>query len=126
MFYVSSHGQMDLLLPTEQRYEKVGYPRTLSQKNHSRPNPQLRLTENSPKENHELPQSLDHIFDALIGQFTANLSTASLINAYVDWINHLCLSPSKQYELILKAFRKSFRCFLYALAATQQNHASYM
>lgn len=93
-------------------------------KNQLRPSPQLRLTENSPKENHELPQSLDHIFDALIGQFTANLSPASLINAYVDWINHLCLSPSKQYELILKAFRKNFRCFLYSLAATQQDHAS--
>ncbi|MES2356441.1 MAG: alpha/beta fold hydrolase [Pseudomonadota bacterium] len=60
---------------------------------------------------------LDRLTKTWLGHFTANLSPASLINAYVDWMIHLGASPSKQHELTVKALRKSFRLMLYMLTA---------
>ena len=57
---------------------------------------------------------LDQLTKTWIGYFTANLSPASLINAYVDWTIHLIASPSKQQELAVKAIRKNFRWMLTA------------
>ena len=62
-------------------------------------------------------RTLDRLANAWIGHFTANLSPASLMNAYMDWITHLSLSPSKQHDLMVKALRKSIRWSMYALAA---------
>lgn len=57
---------------------------------------------------------LDLIANAWLGRFTGNISPAALINAYNDWLVHLRLSPTKQTELVRKAWRKFWRWNLYA------------
>jgi len=64
---------------------------------------------------------LDLISQAWLGRFTGNISPAALINAYNDWLVHLRLSPSKQTELVGKAWRKFWRWNLYAFDPTHAN-----
>ena len=58
---------------------------------------------------HEAPADLDRAFKAWLGGFTADLSPAALTLAYVDWLMHLQLSPSKHQELVTDAWEKFFR-----------------
>jgi polyhydroxyalkanoate synthase len=63
------------------------------------------------------PDSYDRIAHARLGRMTAGLSPASLGAAYLDWAVHLAVSPGKQGELWLKAWRKAHRFALWALGA---------
>ena len=65
----------------------------------------------------DLAHQLDLATNAWIGHFTGNISPAALINAYNDWLVHLRLSPSKQAELLMKAWKKIVRWNLYAMNA---------
>jgi polyhydroxyalkanoate synthase subunit PhaC len=66
---------------------------------------------------------LDMVFKAWLGRFTGNISPASVTNAYTDWLTHLVLSPSKQSELIQKAYKKFGRWTIHAcdLACADQS-----
>jgi len=69
----------------------------------------------TPHEEEDKPTTADRLFHAVMAQFTAGLSPASLAMAYFDWILHLSQSPGKQKILVEKAVRKSTRLGLYAM-----------
>ncbi|MEQ8824649.1 MAG: alpha/beta fold hydrolase [Filomicrobium sp.] len=52
---------------------------------------------------------LDRSFHAGLARYSAGISPAALITAYLDWAVHLSLSPGKQFELQQKFFRKTAR-----------------
>jgi len=79
---------------------------------------------NEQKTEHEYSPLLDQLTKVWLGHFTANISPASLISAYVDWMIHLMASPSKQYELIEKAARKSLLWSMYIINAVQPEKAT--
>ncbi len=58
--------------------------------------------------------SLDQPLHGTLARFTGGISPAALTQAYVDWAQHLLLSPDKQAELGDKAARKWFRYLDYA------------
>ncbi|MCG2583978.1 alpha/beta hydrolase [Massilia sp. TS11] len=66
----------------------------------------------------------DLILNAMLGRVTGNISPAAIGLAYIDWLSHLSLSPSKREELVLKAWKKLWRWQMYALrlAANGGNH----
>ena len=51
----------------------------------------------------------DRSLHAGIARFTAGLSPAALVAAYMDWATHLALSPGKRAQLVEKGVRKSAR-----------------
>ena len=59
--------------------------------------------------------TLDRLVHANMGRLTANLSPASVGNAFADWAFHLAISPGKQAELGVKALRKATRLAIYAV-----------
>jgi len=61
------------------------------------------------------PQELDRVVHTQLARFTQGVSPATLGNASLDWLTHLALSPSKQHELLEKAFLKSICITEYAL-----------
>ncbi len=63
-------------------------------------------------------QVLDRLVQANMGRLTANLSPASVGQAFADWAFHLASSPGKQIELAVKAWRKSARLGMYAMEYT--------
>ena len=82
----------------------------------SLPSPQIDETQQmSPAD------QMDLITNAWLGKFTGNISPAAMINAYNDWLVHLRLSPSKQAELLKKAWRKLLRWNRYAFDSTNTN-----
>ncbi len=58
--------------------------------------------------------SLDRMFHAWLGRMTLGLSPPALMLAYLDWLVHLAVLPSKQAELLQKALRKALRLSLYS------------
>ena len=58
--------------------------------------------------------SLDRMFHAWLGRMTLGLSPPALMLAYLDWLVHLAVLPSKQAELLQKALRKALRLGLYS------------
>ena len=76
---------------------------------------------NTPHDDEDKPTTADRLFHAVMAQFTAGLSPASLAMAYADWILHLSQSPGKQGILIEKAVRKSIRIGLYATRNLTEN-----
>jgi len=58
--------------------------------------------------------ALDRLVHANMGRLTANISPASVANAFADWAFHLAISPGKQAELGVKALRKATRLAIYA------------
>jgi polyhydroxyalkanoate synthase len=58
--------------------------------------------------------ALDRVVHANMGRVTANVSPASVGNAFADWAFHLAISPGKQVELGVKALRKATRLAIYA------------
>jgi polyhydroxyalkanoate synthase len=58
---------------------------------------------------------LDRRFNSTLGRFTKGISPAALSYSFLDWLQHLTLSPGKQTELILKAYRKAYRFAKYGL-----------
>ena len=78
--------------------------------------------------NHSEPENpstqLDMILKAWLGQFTGNISPASVANAYTDWLTHLKLSPSKQTELVQKAYRKFWRWAMHACDLSRANQSN--
>lgn len=68
----------------------------------------------------EFADFVDRTVHAGLARFTAGLSPAALISAYLDWGLHLAGSPGKRMQLIEKAARKTTRLANYAgRAATQ-------
>ena len=55
----------------------------------------------------EVPNDLDRMLHAMMGQFTQGISPTSLALAWCDWAMHLAQSPGKWQELVRKADRKS-------------------
>lgn len=53
--------------------------------------------------------SLDQPLNAALGRVTGGISPTALSQAYIDWAQHLLMSPDKQIELVLKAQRKFLR-----------------
>ena len=88
------------------------YWRTASQQCVVQPHQDLPST---PHEEEDKPTTADRLFHAVMAQFTAGLSPASLAMAYFDWMLHLSQSPGKQKILVEKALRKTTRLGLYAM-----------
>lgn len=57
----------------------------------------------------EVFRATDRISDAIVAQFTAGLSPASLALSFLDWWFHLASAPGKRAELSVKAARKAAR-----------------
>lgn len=64
--------------------------------------------------NHGL-EVIDRRFNAALGRFTKGISPAALSYSFLDWLQHLTLSPGKQTELVLKAYRKMYRFAKYGM-----------
>jgi polyhydroxyalkanoate synthase len=60
-------------------------------------------------------ESLDRMVHANMARLTANLSPASIGQAFADWVLHLAAAPGKQIELSVKAMRKTARLGFYAV-----------
>ncbi len=56
----------------------------------------------------------DRSLHAAMARFTAGLSPAALVYAYLDWAAHLAYAPGKRMQLIDKAVRKAVRFTNYA------------
>jgi polyhydroxyalkanoate synthase len=61
----------------------------------------------------EAPNALDALTRSALGRVTQGLSPAAMVQAYMDWLVHLAISPGKQRELREKAQRKLTRLLLY-------------
>ena len=61
----------------------------------------------------EAPNVLDALTRSALGRVTQGLSPAAMVQAYMDWLVHLAISPGKQQELREKAQRKLTRLLLY-------------
>ncbi len=59
-------------------------------------------------------KDLDRIVMAAVGRLTGGMSPIALWMAYIDWITHLQLSPSKQQELLIDGWHKVARWQGYA------------
>jgi polyhydroxyalkanoate synthase len=57
---------------------------------------------------------LDRVLRANLATWTGNISPPSVGLALTDWLFHLALSPGKQLELQVKAWRKATRLAIYA------------
>ena len=57
---------------------------------------------------------LDRVLRANLATWTGNISPPSIGLALADWLAHLTLSPGKQLELQVKAWRKATRLATYA------------
>lgn len=60
---------------------------------------------------------IDRLLHAWVARFSAHISPTSLILAFVDWVLHLQVSPSKQQELLAEMASRCLRLGLYALSA---------
>jgi polyhydroxyalkanoate synthase len=56
----------------------------------------------------------DRSLHAATARFTAGVSPAALIEAYLDWATHLAYAPGKRTQLMAKAVRKAIRFGNYA------------
>ena len=56
----------------------------------------------------------DRSLHAATARFTAGVSPAALIEAYLDWATHLSYAPGKRTQLMAKAVRKAIRFGNYA------------
>jgi polyhydroxyalkanoate synthase len=75
------------------------------------------LGEHRPKEAPpSSPADLDRLMTSWLGKFTADLSPVALGIAYLDWLAHLQLSPSKKQELLLDGINKFVRLTQYSVA----------
>ncbi len=57
---------------------------------------------------------IDRSLHAAVARFTAGLSPAALIHAYLHWATHLADAPGKRLQLVDKAVRKTVRFANYA------------
>jgi polyhydroxyalkanoate synthase len=62
---------------------------------------------------------IDRLLHAWIARFSGHISPTSLILAFIDWVLHLQVSPSKQQELMTEMGNRLLRLGLYALSAPQ-------
>lgn len=61
--------------------------------------------------------AIDRMVNASLGHLTQGISPVSVFAAFADWLSHLAVSPGKQHELRVKAWRKWARLALYAWQA---------
>jgi polyhydroxyalkanoate synthase len=64
-------------------------------------------------ETEELPLSLDQAFHASLARLTGGISPTALLQAHIDWLLHIGLSPDKAIQLTRKTARKWERLFQY-------------
>jgi polyhydroxyalkanoate synthase len=57
--------------------------------------------------------NIDRLWHAQIAQMTLGLSPSALATAYADWAIHLASSPGKQWQLVIKAWRKTHKWVTY-------------
>ncbi len=69
-------------------------------------------------------EMLDRAFHAGLARFTVGLSPAALVEAYLDWVIHLALSPGKQISLIEKAQYQFMQIAHYAATCSSNNRRS--
>ncbi|RDD61864.1 PHA/PHB synthase family protein [Ferruginivarius sediminum] len=82
------------------------------------PQPDHRDEEAGPRSIIPMPlgtETIDRLAHANMGRITANLSPASIGQAFADWAMHLASSPGKQVELGVKALRKATRLGMYTV-----------
>ena len=58
-------------------------------------------------------ENMDQEFRAAIAKITKGMSPVALINAYIDWLGHLSLSPGKQIQLIQSLAGKVYQLGTY-------------
>ncbi len=68
--------------------------------------------------------SFDQPLHAAIARMTGGMSPVALSQAYLDWAQHLLMSPDKQIELIDKATQKRLRFLEYCPRACGDPHCS--
>jgi polyhydroxyalkanoate synthase subunit PhaC len=59
---------------------------------------------------------IDRSLNAAVARFTAGLSPAALLEAYLDWAVHLAMAPGKRVQLLEKALKKTVRLACYGQA----------
>ncbi len=99
--------------PRERRRSTAPAPRTPARE----PSREEQDVEAGPRSVIPMPMGtgvLDRLVHANMGRLTANLSPASVGQAFADWAFHLAISPGKQMELGVKALRKATRLATYA------------
>ncbi|RYE86258.1 MAG: poly-beta-hydroxybutyrate polymerase, partial [Oxalobacteraceae bacterium] len=62
---------------------------------------------------------IDRLLHAWVARFSGHISPTSLILAFVDWVLHLQVSPSKQQELLVELGNRWLKLGLYSLSAQQ-------
>jgi polyhydroxyalkanoate synthase len=62
---------------------------------------------------------IDRLLHAWVARFSGHISPTSLILAFVDWVLHLQVSPSKQQELLVEMGNRWLKLGLYSLSAQQ-------
>jgi poly[(R)-3-hydroxyalkanoate] polymerase subunit PhaC len=87
--------------------DKPSFPQIESER---MPGAWLSLANKEDHHHREPSLDLDRMLNAWTGRFTAHISPATLAIAYVDWITHLQLSPSRKQELLADAWEK-FLCW---------------
>ncbi|SFK81678.1 PHA/PHB synthase family protein [Methylocapsa palsarum] len=66
---------------------------------------------------------LDRLVHAAIGRLTSGLSPTALALAYLDWAQHLAISPGKQMNLVRRAMGDAARLTSYAALASIDRNA---
>ncbi len=61
-----------------------------------------------PSFDDEAAENMNQEFRAAIAKITKGMSPVALINAYVDWLGHLSLSPGKQLQLMQSLANKVY------------------
>lgn len=70
---------------------------------------------NKSNSNASVASNLDRLVHVWMSRYTMGISPASLMLAYYDWLDHLAISPGKQFELLEKSRRKVLRFVIYAI-----------
>lgn len=65
----------------------------------------------------EAAERLDRTVHATMARLTFGISPAAVAMDYFDWLEHLAVSPGKQFQLLEKALRKASRFGMYAVEA---------
>jgi len=64
---------------------------------------------------------LDLMSNAWLGRLTGNISPAAMLNAYVDWLAHLALSPTKRAALMQKGWQNWWQLYVYSRSCQSGN-----
>ena len=82
-------------------------------------NPISQLIEKSAILDEETAGNLDKEFRAALSKTTKGMSPIALINAYIDWLAHLSISPGKQLLLLQSLFRKLSKIVKFGISSAR-------